>query len=309
MSKTYPTNSGQMPSGAEAMLRAAGGINAMKPKCAAALMAEVSGGYLHPDAQNYMLHMLRHARYSYSSIGMGTPPGTIMHNKIGNAYDTLEEIAHLILPGGTEIVLAIYTNGYEPSEPDTNNLSWLTQLIIGNLPHSLYPTKYHVGIVSSPQVQTFGMDWKTENKRPDRFGANYLVHSGSSPAYAIFPIGQKIDTHRHSRSLDMIVLPGLTDAKTGFSGQLFEVSVFSPEQPNFSKVSYTVYHANGQDTIVLDQRVNGGRMVKLGDFNLTPQSIVNVTSVSNGPFFVDTVQAFPWPTCGKYTGTICPSWM
>lgn len=303
-SKTYPTNSGQKPTGAENVLRLTVGMNKMKPRCAAALMAEISGGYLHPEAQKYMLHMLRHERYSVSSIGMGTPPGTIMHNKIGNAYDTLEEIAHLILPGGTEIVLAIYTNGYEPSEPSTNNLSWLTQQIIGNLPKSFYPQAFPVGVASAHQATTFGSGWKFENSLPDRYGANYLVHSGGPSAYAVFNIGQTIKTDAKSSTK----VSG-SDSQTSPSGELFEVSVFSPESSKFGQVSYTVVHKFGIDTINVDQRVNGGRMVKLGDFNLTPESIINVTSASNHPFVVDTVQAFPWPSCGQYIGTICPDWL
>lgn len=303
-SKTYPTNSGQKPTGAENVLRLTVGMNTMKPKCAAALMAEVSGGYLHPDAQKYMLHMLRHERYSFSTIGMGTPPGTIMHNKIGVAYDTLEEIAHLILPGGTELVLAIYTNGYEPMEPNTDNLSWLAQLIIENLPKDVNPHAAHVGVSSAHQAKTFGNGWKFENSLPDRYGANYLIHSGGAGAYAVFPIGQTL-----KGSAESSTRVTESDSETGSSSELFEVSVFSPESSKFGKVDYTVSHKYGVTTVTLDQRVNGGRMVKLGDFNLSPESFVNVSSSSTAPFVVDTVQAYPWPTCGQYVGTQCPDWM
>ena len=44
-------------------------------------------------------------------FGNGLPAGTILYSKSGNAYDTVEEIAYIILPNGKEIVLSAYSNG------------------------------------------------------------------------------------------------------------------------------------------------------------------------------------------------------
>lgn len=309
LSKTYPSNSGPGPTGAEDILKSVYGHNLMKPKCAASLMAEISSGLIHPEATQYMLQMLRHARYSVTTVGMGTPPGTVMHNKVGYAYDTLEDIAHLILPGGTELILAVYTNGYEPSEPAADNLSYLAQLIITSLPQKYNPTTYDIATVDTSDIQTFGQGWHLTSELPDHFGAQYW-YAASPPAhslprqYAIFDIGKKI--------AEKPVGPSPASPVAGEpveSDHLYEVSVFTPESSKFGIVTYTVNHVNGVTAVNVDQRVNGGRFFKLGDFNLDAESFVNLTTTGTAPFVANAVQAFPWPTCGKYVGTTCTSWL
>jgi hypothetical protein len=77
-----------------------------------------------------MLQLLRHQRYSYSSYGPGLPPGTLLYTKLGNAYNTLQEISYVILPNGNDFILATLTDGFEPTEPDIDNLSYLAELLI-----------------------------------------------------------------------------------------------------------------------------------------------------------------------------------
>jgi hypothetical protein len=38
-------------------------------------------------------------------------------SQIGDAYDTVEEIAHIWLPNGREFILSAFSNGYEPNQP------------------------------------------------------------------------------------------------------------------------------------------------------------------------------------------------
>lgn len=278
ISKTYPTNSGSMPSGAEALLREVLGQNQMKPKCAASLMAEIAGGLIHPGpATDYMLGILQHARYSYTSIGKGTPPGSVMHNKVGNAYDTLEEIAYVKLPSGSDIILAIYTNGFEPSEPEIDNLSYLAELIIDGLGLSNTPKS----IYTATQAVTKGSGWSDISTRPDKYGTHYLENSGNVGASASW--------------------------KPVLSTGLYEVSVWTPENPAFGTAIYTLNHAYGTDSFPLSQRVNGGRWVKLGDFNFIqgkPVSI-SVASSNGGPFYANAVKFEKWPSCNGIPGTVC----
>lgn len=87
-------------------------------------MAEIVVGKMHLDARDYMLDLLLHDQYGdYTTFGSGLPPGTVMYTKIGNAYDTLEEISYIILPNGKRIILTAYSNGYVPSEPNLSSLA------------------------------------------------------------------------------------------------------------------------------------------------------------------------------------------
>jgi protein phosphatase methylesterase 1 len=283
ISKTYPTNSGSMPSGAEALLREVLGQNQMKPKCAASLMAELSSGIIHPDAKDYMLGMLQHARYSYSSIGMGTPPGTVLHNKIGNAYDTLEEIAYIMLPNGRNFVLAIYTNGYEPTEPNIDNLSYLAELIIDGLGLDV-DSSSRKHILSSSKAQTHGKGWTSHSSLPDKYGSHFLQNEGHDPnANATWTFQPDQDG-------------------------IFEFSVWNPEHTSFGSVTYTLTHAYGIDSFNVRETVNGGRWIKMGDFNLLQgqKAVVSVKpSSSQKPFVVDSIKFAQWPSCGSIPGTSC----
>lgn len=79
----------------------------------------LTAGTLQPQAVDYLRHLLRHERHTgYTSFGFGLPPGTIIRSKIGNAYDTVEEIAHIWLPNRREFILTAFSNGYEPTLPD-----------------------------------------------------------------------------------------------------------------------------------------------------------------------------------------------
>lgn len=280
ISKTYPTNSGSMPSGAEALLREVLGQNQMKPKCAASLMAEIAGGLIHPGpATDYMLGILQHARYSYTSIGMGTPPGSVMHNKVGNAYDTLEEIAYIKLPDGYSFIMAVYTNGYEPSEPEIDNLSYLAELVIDGLGLTKNLPPKH--ILTASNAVTQGSGWTDVSTRADKFGSHYLENSGVNGASAVWT----------------------TTLSTG----IYEVSVWSPENSAFGSVAYTLNHAYGTDTMTNSQRVNGGRWIKLGDFNFlsgTPVTL-SVASTHGGPFYANAVKFTQWPSCNGIPGTGC----
>lgn len=291
LSKTYPSNSGPMPSGAEAMIRELRGQNMMKPKCAAALMAEITGGYIHPEATKYMKQMLQHARYSYTALGKGLPPGSVMHNKIGNAYDTLEEISHVVLPNGKEIIMAIYTNGYEPSEPDVDNLSFLADLILQRLPGDL-TQGIAAPIILSPATDKScslkGNGWSKQSDRPDKFGTEYWKSPGSSSAFAL--CSQSFQDNPSSQGL-------------------YEISAWAPENSAFTgSVAYNISHAHGVDLVTTSPRVNGGRWVKLGDFNIGANGLlINVYSTNNSPFFFNAIKLARWPYCNKTPGTPCPS--
>jgi hypothetical protein len=137
LTKTYPSNSGEMPTGFEHRAWQAFGRNAMAPDPAARLMLGIVAGEIEPQARDYMRGLLRRNRFTpFSALGPGLPPGTLFESKIGNAYDTLSEIAHIVLPNGRRLVVAAFSNGYDQSEPqpyDTARLGPLASHLVREL--------------------------------------------------------------------------------------------------------------------------------------------------------------------------------
>ncbi len=117
--KTYPTNSGEEPAELERLAWQRLGRNAMTTNLAAAMMLNVSVGTLEPQATDYMRSLLRRpASSGHSSLGGGLPPGSKHENKIGSAFDTLQDVMYAELPGGRRLVVAAFTNGWDSQEPE-----------------------------------------------------------------------------------------------------------------------------------------------------------------------------------------------
>jgi hypothetical protein len=117
--KTYPTNSGEEPAGLELLAWQRLGRNAMTTDLASALMLGVVYGTLEPQATDYMRALLRRPAFSaFSSLGGGLPPGSLHENKIGSAFDTLQDIMHAELPDGRRLIVSAFTNGWNQDEPE-----------------------------------------------------------------------------------------------------------------------------------------------------------------------------------------------
>ncbi|MGB7903470.1 MAG: sterol desaturase family protein [Steroidobacteraceae bacterium] len=117
--KTYPTNSGEEPTGLERLAWQRLGRNAMTTDLAAAMMLSVATGTLEPQATAYMRSLLRRPAFSgHSSLGGGLPPGSVQENKVGSAFDTLQDIMYAELPDGRQLVIAAFTNGWDSKEPE-----------------------------------------------------------------------------------------------------------------------------------------------------------------------------------------------
>jgi hypothetical protein len=137
LAKTYPSNSGDEPSGFERRALAQEGRNAMSPGASARLMLAIVSGAVEPQATAYMRSLLERPRFSAnSSLGGGFPPGTLFESKIGVAFDTLEEIALATLPNGQRVIIAAFSNGWDPREPlpgDAARLNGLAEAIVREL--------------------------------------------------------------------------------------------------------------------------------------------------------------------------------
>jgi protein phosphatase methylesterase 1 len=135
--KTYPTNSGEEPEGLERLAWERLGRNAMSADAAADLMLAVASGAIEPQATAYMRSLLRRDPNSeHSALGAGLPAGSLHENKVGTAFDTLEDIMYAELPGGSRLIVAAFTNGWDPAIPapgDVARLGRFTELLVARL--------------------------------------------------------------------------------------------------------------------------------------------------------------------------------
>jgi hypothetical protein len=135
--KTYPTNSGEEPAGLEELAWKQLGRNAMSTNLAANLMLAVQSGAIEPQATSYMRGLMRRPTFSgQGSLGGGLPPGSLHENKVGNAFDTLEDIVYAELTNGRRLIVAALSNGYAEGEAepwDIARLNGFTGLLIARL--------------------------------------------------------------------------------------------------------------------------------------------------------------------------------
>ncbi len=128
--KTYPTNSGEDPTGLEKLALQQLGRNAMSPDGAARLMLAIHAGAIESQANTYMRGLLRRPTFSEESgLAGGLPPGSSTESKAGWAYDTLEDIVYAELPNGRRIVVAVFSNALDQDEPEPGNLQRLNPLM------------------------------------------------------------------------------------------------------------------------------------------------------------------------------------
>jgi hypothetical protein len=280
--KTYPSNSGQSPNGAESLALQRYGKNQMCPQCAAYLILEVVSGRLIRDERSveYMSDLLVHFAWTgYTSFGFGLPPGTIMKTKIGDAYDTVEEIAYVTLPNGKRFVLAAFSNGLELEQPypyDCSGLGVFAEMLTDALGlNEGNPEK----IVATKPGPMQGK-WTPAKDLPDKYGDMYYVNSDG----------------------------GSFSFQANLQGGLYEVVVWSPQSKNFSKAtSVTVNHSDGVSTQTLDQTHYGGRWYKLGDFRFDAGLHNQIVTIQNngGTSVANAVKLTRWPECNGVPGAIC----
>jgi hypothetical protein len=126
INKTYPTNSGEEPAGLEALARERHGRNMMHADGGANLMLALVTERFGKDSSRYLRALLRRPPVSsHSFMGGGFPQGTLYESKVGDAYDTLAEIAYAELPDGRRLIVSVFSNGRDPEGPDEQDLTAL----------------------------------------------------------------------------------------------------------------------------------------------------------------------------------------
>lgn len=255
----------------------------MTPKCAASLMAEVVSGKLHPDARDYILQMMHHTRFSYTTLGPGLPPGTYVYTKIGFAYDTLEEIAYIILPNKKRFILAIYTNGLEPGSY-TYGLSWFVEVLISKLKelNSQLPPKY-IFDTSSPNFSKSGQ-WDV--KRDRQTYGNVCLETRNISSQAEWRFRPNVDS-------------------------IFEVSFWIVSNlENCDKVQVSISDKFGKDVVNVNLAIFGGRWRRLGDFHFKKGSEytiqLTIPPQCQGKLAtIDSIKFQEWPKCNGIPGKPC----
>lgn len=274
MHKTYPSNSGEGPSGAEKLARDTRGGNLMQPLASAMLMQKIIDGEIEPGATAYMRELLAHNRIDPdSAFGYGLPPGIIFENKIGMAYDTAEEIAYVVLPNGQEFIIAGFSNGRDNQEGlpyDVAGISPFAEMIIEELKLDAgCPPKIKVD--NSDSAFTATGRWNLEAVLADKWGGNYVAAPAGSGAKASW---------------------NLNVPEAG----LYEVSIWYPEAPAHStSAPFSVIHASGTSIININQQKRGGFWYKLGDFQFEKGGgVIELTSAAFGVVVADAVMAVKW---------------
>ncbi|MBX7246364.1 MAG: serine hydrolase [Candidatus Sumerlaeaceae bacterium] len=280
--KTYPTNSGDSPNGAEKVAREVYGMNKLCPRLAASLMLEIAKGALEPGARDYMFGLLTHDKWGTGSVfGYGFPPGTKYYNKPGLAYDTLEDICYAVLPNGREFVLAGFSNSFrkpyssDPGGYNSSQLGRFAELLIDNLGLTDGCPPKRVIPPTSKSFQRTGA-WSRETTGTDKFARHYFKASPTSG-----PVEARWN---------------LKAPETG----KYEVCVWYTQLPENSKTApFKVLHADGESTFSVNQQKVGGRWFRLGDFPLKKGSGAVVLSAAEsdttGTLVADTVKITKWP--------------
>jgi protein phosphatase methylesterase 1 len=285
MHKTYPTNSGSSPNGAESLAINYRGGNRMQPKCSASLMLEIVKGAVEPGATAYMRGLLTHDRWGGNSeFGFGLPPGSLYENKLGLAYDTLEDIAYVVLPNGRSFILAAYSNGFqgpEPNQPypyDASLLGVFAEMLIDELElHIGCPPKWKIDNTDPAVVVAGSWDFVTDQSVDyDMYGASYLATQSQKTATASVTWNLNVP-----------------------SAGRYEVCVWSPQKSTGTTVTYRVYHEAGSTAVGVNQRYYGGRWFRLGDFDFAADQgsvvLTNQAQQSGKYVMADAVKVTKWP--------------
>jgi protein phosphatase methylesterase 1 len=279
--KTYPTNSGSSPSGAEALSRETEGMNLMSPNLAAEILLEVVHAAIESDANGYMRSLLRREHpHRGSYFAPGVPPGSLVEGKPGTAYDTLEDINRIVLPNGEEMILAVFTNG-RSGNSSLGTFLWLLleelDLGTGGQPSVRVTTE-------SPGFSAVG-HWSEGHLSRDKFRRRYLYQTGGG--------------FGRSAAWDLAV------PATG----MWEIKVWFPQNPLLAEEApFHVEHAGGlSDPITVNQQRRGGQWVRLGDFYIEEGSgrvkLSDETGDAETLIVADTVLATLWPALRPDPGT------
>ena len=250
-SKTYPTNSGQGPVGSEAvLLRSPLQSNLLQPCCTGSFMLYLMKTRPQNELDYMQALLYRTPDSDMSTFANGLPAGTLLYSKVGNAYDTLEEIAYITLPDGQEVILSAYSNGFQRSSNDFYILGRFAELVLDRF--ALTPPSTIIFTADNNDIYTC-------SHQP-------IIHNSSLPKDNI---GSSLITFTNS----CIIHPTLSERG------VYTVSVWTPSYFDSSSnangllnvaVTDAYNFTDGDNGYVIDQSVSVSRWISVGDFILNP---------------------------------------
>jgi protein phosphatase methylesterase 1 len=202
----------------------------------------------------------------HTTFGNGLPAGTILHSKVGNAYDTLEEIAYIVLPNGKEIILSAYSNGFQRSSNDFYILGRFAEMVINTF--SLNSSSTIIFTTDDEDIYTCTHNPIKHNSSlpKDNIGNSLITFSNSC---IIHPILSERGVYTVS-----IWTPSYFDSSSNPSALL---NVAVTDAYNFT---------DGDYGYVIDQTVSVSRWISVGDFLLNPgHQIVYIKSLNQQSIF------------------------
>ncbi len=289
--KTYPTNSGSSPSGAEQVCMNYRGGNRMQAKLSASLMLEVVKGAIEadtlPGATAYMRSLLTHPRFDPngdSCLGFGLPPGAVYENKIGIAYDTVEDIAYIKMPNGKECIMVVFSNGYvapftsDPLPWDGSQLGPFAELLVEYLGlNAGDPPKWKIDNADGGTTFTTVGSWTVGTAQQDKWGSSYHYATCASTPTAL-------------------AIWNLSVPQTG----KYEVCIWYPAGSNrATDAKFGVTSDGGTTTFTVNQQKVSGRWYRLGDFFFSAGTgrvtLSNQGSDTTKLVVADAVKITKWP--------------
>ncbi|GAM19562.1 hypothetical protein SAMD00019534_027370, partial [Acytostelium subglobosum LB1] len=288
--KIYPSNSGPVAAYTEALALEIVGPNMMNPLDSATLMLYMIQGGITPDGQSYMTDLLSRQTFSeYTSFGFGLPPGTVLHSIIGTSDTDVNEIAHIILPNGRQLIMSAFTDGYENFGTPPYQSSILG-MFASRLIHGMNLTKGDPTMIIMDSSQTVVVPeggWKTAQSK-QAYNNTYLYIDGGGVVPFVVMWNFPINT-------------------TG----LYEVCVWFPAATNQTTTAiYTV--TTGDESyltyqFIIDQQHYGARWILLDSFyfvaGTTPVIHISSLGTPKGQVIVaDAVKLTMWPTTDGIPG-------
>lgn len=289
MHKTYPTNSGDNPYGYEKRAREQYGMNAMHPQCMSLLLLDVlkGGKVLGNDdvTVDYVKSMTFHRRFDGWTAYHALPPGTLIHNKIGNAYDTIEDVANIVLPNGQEAILVTYSNGYQ-RPTDMAILGVYAEMLFQRL--NLYVNNPPDVIITVDQSENYTKtgSWHAITDPKDKMGKSVLITS---------------DSTENAQVAFHFVAP---------AEGIYEIKVYNPtiQQRLTHSMPTTVNHEYGTDSTGYSPQ-HASQWTIIGDYYFKQGMNKNALIIKAGSdgttSMVNAVRFTRYPYCNNVPGDSC----
>eukprot|EP01133_Synstelium_polycarpum_P019073 gene19073-22838_t len=252
LNKIYPSNSGPQAIWAEYYATQQDGNNYMDPYDSAMLMLYVTHGGIVPTGQSYITDLISRQTFSqYTSLGFGVPPGSILHTVMGTTTTDINEISHIVLPNGREIIIAAFSDAYQ-----NNGFPPYQSSMLGMFAEGIMQTmNLTVGNPTTIIMDTSDIAFSTWNTGTNvqAYNNTYLWVNGSGNGGGNFNM----------------VEWSLTINTTG----LYEICVWFPAGSNHSNATTYVVDTGDQThdlkyPYIINQVHYGARWIKLDSFYL-----------------------------------------